>query len=378
MRLKRLSLRDFRNYSALDFSPGACLNLLQGENAQGKTNLLEAVYYLATGRSHRLAKDPELVRWRQQAFSLWAEVERDVGETSIKVSFSLAERRKEIEVNGQPLERLSQLFGAFNAVLFCPDDLLLVKGSPFYRRHWLDLCLARVSLSYRNALAEYQRALLQRNSLLREIYSSAPLLERGGELEVWEAQLVRAGSLILWQRRAAVEELAELSASLHGRISGERERLTCRYLSSLGEVVAQARSAEEVRDFFAQSLRAARRDELRRGATSIGPHRDDLLLLLDGEPLRTYGSQGQQRTAALVLRLAELEFMRRVLGEYPVLLLDDALSELDEERQRRVLKEVEREVQILATTAQELPLSLKEEREITRFTVCAGEVKPSA
>ncbi|MDI3280003.1 MAG: DNA replication and repair protein RecF [Bacillota bacterium] len=261
MRLRRLSLRDFRNYSTLDFFPGAHLNLLRGENAQGKTNLLEAVYYLATGRSHRLARDQELVRWQQQAFLLWAEVERAAGETSIKVSFSSPERRKEVEVNGQPLARLSQLFGAFNAVFFCPDDLLLVKGSPFYRRHWLDLCLAQVSRSYRHALAEYQRALLQRNALLKGVFACGPSPEGEKELEVWEEQLVRAGALILWQRRAAVKELTELGAALHGRISGERERLSCRYLSSLGEAFTQAQSAEEMKNSFARKLQAARRDD---------------------------------------------------------------------------------------------------------------------
>lgn len=344
MYLAALQLHGFRNYDQLDlhFSPG--LNVVYGENAQGKTNLLEAVYFLATGKSHRTARDQEMIQDGRSELRVSARVVRQTGELSLALSYGL-ESRKSLRINGIPEKRIASLVGKLAVVFFSPDDLQLVKGSPAGRRRFLDIEISQVSSTYLHHLQVYLRALQQRNVLLRQ---AAGGNLASGLLEPWDEQLVLSGAEIIVRRQATVRWLAELAGHYHAVLSDQREQLTLAYQSSLGELPGGGLSSDAVaavRERFQAVLQRRRREEFQRGSTLVGPHRDDLLFSINGQEARLYGSQGQQRTAVLALKLAEIQFMREVIGEAPVLLLDDVTSELDPNRRNYLLHAVEEGVQ---------------------------------
>jgi DNA replication and repair protein RecF len=362
LHLEKLSLEGFRNYSSLQVEFGPHLNILVGDNAQGKTNLLEAVYLLATGRSYRAAGDHELLGWEKPSFHVGATISRSYGDLFIEVAYS-PERKKKVKVNGTDLKKLSALFGHLNAVIFSPEDLQIVKSSPAHRRRFLDLELAQVDPAYRSFLIDYQQVLVQRNNLLKEL--SGPRDRRSSRemLEVWDDQLIRLGAKILAKRLIAVRRMSALAKEAHARITETREDLGVSYLAALGgnpedgakpgervEVALDGWREEELREKMAKALVVCRVAEMRRAVTLVGPHRDDLALAVNGREVRSFGSQGQQRTAALALKMAELEFMKEEVGEYPILLLDDVMSELDAARRRFLLDLVQPKAQMFVTT----------------------------
>ncbi|HHW14304.1 MAG TPA: DNA replication/repair protein RecF, partial [Firmicutes bacterium] len=354
--------------------------LLVGENAQGKSNLLEAVYLLATGRSYRGAAEGELTRWGAAGFGVRGVVRRTYGEVVLEVSYQI-DRRKRVRVNGADVRRLSELFGYLTAVIFSPEDLQLVKGAPVHRRRFLDLELAQIDPAYRQDLIDYHQVLSQRNNLLKGA-SPAP-----GELAVWEEQLAAVGARIQARRSRAAAVLSRLAAEVHRRITGGREELRLTYLAAVGPgavripVVGEGGGAAEwpaaeFRQRLTEELARVRPAELRRGMTLLGPHRDDLLLEIDGSLARSFASQGQQRTAALALKLGELEFMQAETGEYPLLLLDDVLSELDEGRRRFLLQAAGERTQLFVTTTSLRSLPPGEIQRAALFSVRQGKITP--
>ncbi|MGE5553843.1 MAG: DNA replication/repair protein RecF [Betaproteobacteria bacterium] len=353
MQLLALRLANFRNYKEQEIAPHGRLNLLVGLNAQGKSNLLEAVYLLATGRSYRGASDAAMVRWGEGGFAVRGLVRRSYGEVSLEVSYQV-DGRKRVRVNGTDVRRLSELFGYLMAVIFSPEDLQLVKGGPVHRRRFLDLELAQIDPAYRQDLVDYQQVLVQRNNLLRQ-WPAAPL----DQLSVWDEQLVALGARLQAKRARTVRSLSRLAAEAHRRITAGREGLRLAYLAAAGPAATRTEAGEEKDEWTAEAFRErlagelerVRPLELRRGMTLLGPHRDDLLLEVDGAEARSFASQGQQRTAALALKLSEIEFMRQETGEYPLLLLDDVMSELDEGRRRFLLEAAGERTQVFVTTA---------------------------
>lgn len=346
MHVVHLHLQSFRNYATLDltFSPG--LNVLWGQNAQGKTNLLEAVFLLATGKSPRTTRDGDLVRWGDPGFLLRAQVQRRTGTLDLELTYQ-HDRRKNLRINGVPERRIAALVGRLAAVFFSPDDLLLIKGPPAGRRRFLDVLLCQAYPAYLHALQVYQRVLEQRNGLLRGLAAtgSAP----GSLLDVLDEQLVAAGAEVTARRIAAVRQLATLAASYHAALSAGREALALCYETELWDPTGPDPSPAELRPRLLALLQQRRRQELARGATAAGPHRDDLAVAIDGRDARLFASQGQQRTAVLALKLAELRFLHAELQEPPVLLLDDVASELDPGRRRHLLAAVGQGAQILLT-----------------------------
>ena len=331
MRITSIQLTDFRNYERAELRPCEGITVLYGNNAQGKTALLESVVLSCTGRSHRTPRDRELIRWGQDAGRVFVRVERRDGSHEVEMLLS-QQRRKTVKVNGRALQRTGELMGHVNSVLFAPEDLRTVKDGPAERRRFIDMELSQIRPAYYYALQRYAHALMQRNRLLRDIPLNPALRDT---LEDWDAQLARHGADIMTMRAAFVREVSEAAHENHLEISGGREDLTVRYAPSLdagGEDPARALLA---------ALAVAREVDIRRGATAVGPHRDDLVLALSGMDARVYGSQGQQRTAALSLKLAELDIMRRALGEAPALMLDDVISELDPKRRRHLLRRLE-------------------------------------
>lgn len=338
MRLRRLQLKNHRNYARLDLAPGPSVNVFIGANGQGKTNLLEAVAMLALSSSPRARREVELVGPVAPRSRIEAEIES--GGANLEVSIALEvenERaRRTIEVDGVR-KRAFDLPGRFRVTLFWPDDLGLVKGSPEQRRRFLNQMLVQVEPGYARALAGLRRVLEQRNSLLKRIAGG-----EGGDdvLEAWNEELVKVSGDVVGARAKAVLELAPVAARCHAEIAAG-ESLEIGY--------------EGPPENLAEAVNNSLAEDLRRGSTSVGPHRDDLRIVLDRQEARAYGSQGQQRTAVVSLKLAEAALIERRTGERPVLLLDDVLSELDGERRAALLNQVAAGGQVIVTSVEAGP-----------------------
>ena len=332
MLVERLKLNDFRNYGSLRLTPGRGLNVIFGENAQGKTNAVEAIFLCAFARSHRTPRDAELINAGMSGGYVGLEIQTAAGSRLIEIKLRDG-ANKEIFVDRLACRRSGELMGVMNAVMFSPEDLELVKGAPAERRRFLDMELSQFRPAYFFALQRYNKALRERNALLRPEAVRARTGEAlRRELYVWDEQLITLGADIILKRAAFIEKLGGIAARLHHEISAGREALTIRYDPDVRLTDAGPEDA------LAEALYASVSEDIRRGYTTVGPHRDDIDISLSGGSVRTFGSQGQQRTAALSMKLSELELLREDRGEPPVLLLDDVLSELDARRQRALLE----------------------------------------
>lgn len=383
MIVKSLVLKNFRNYSGLEFQPAPGLSVLFGPNGAGKTNILEALVVLALTRSNRASRDEELATMGQSGYYLRASLERAAaggGATGrAEVSWEKG-RRKQFKYNGAILPSAADLVGHLLLVFFGPDELQIAKGPPNQRRRYLDVILSQISPAYLHSLTQYNRILSQRNKLLRE--GQGKVLDRA-LLSVWDEQLVEAGSSLTARRSAATVRLGAAAATVHSDLAGAKEHLSVIYdpsvLRDSGRAPenAPAASLEALREAFSGRLDRLRAAEMARGVSLVGPHRDDLILNLDGVDLRNYGSQGQTRTAALALKFAELSFLRQETGEEPLMLLDDVLSELDEDRRKALaglLEDGRRQALVTTTDATLLPPAVA--AQASYFRVGGGEVVP--
>ena len=365
MHLSHLSLKDFRNFDELDLALGAGLFLFQGENAQGKTNLLEAVAMLATSNSFHASSDRELVNWHasEHVMRIVAAVERHNEKLNIEIVIfdptqqekgssvdgefqfipSPDRQRKRIKINGVP-KRAIDLIGQVTVVLFSPNDLSLVDGSPEERRRFLDRGLCQMQSHYCQALQKYRKIVAQRSALLKRIRENQ---EDPRMLDFLDEKLTELATMITFERRRMVASLNQHVDELQAIISGGREHLTIVYRPSF--VIEPAWDTLETLQNYRTQLLDARRKEIRQGVCLLGPHRDDLEFLVNGVNMLIYGSRGQQRTAALASKLGELAFMRAVTGEEPILLLDDVFSELDFSRREYLLRQVLKHEQVLIT-----------------------------
>lgn len=347
MYLKKITLTNYRNYEHLEVNFPQKINLLQGANAQGKTNLLEAIYYLALGRAYRSFREDPLIKWGQQFFLIKGEVENRHGLVNLAVLVEQTEAitRKEIKVNSLKIERLSDFFGNLTAVLFAPENLNIVQGTPALRRKLLDDDLSQVSPGYYLLLQKHRQLLKQRNHLLKKI----KITGKGySQIEVWDEQLKTTAAQIINKRLAVLEKLNPLTRLMQRKLTGGRENLELKYLFNRTQEIKKGVDLVSLIESTAQEVKER---EYRRGITLWGPQRDDFLLTLNGQNLKIYGSQGQQRTAVLAIKLAELEFFKSESGEYPLLLLDDVLSELDTQRRLYLLNIIqEKPIQCFLTT----------------------------
>lgn len=346
MRVTRLELFDFRSYSSLRLEPGPGLNLFVGLNAQGKTNLLEALYALATTKSNRAGRDSEMVRFGADACRIVAAVERSVsGDVELEMAIGAAGatnivgERKVVKINHGRQQRVTDLIGNFNAVLFSSTDLDIVRGDPEERRRFLNYEIAQVSPRYILALGAHRRALEQRNRLLKDLRWGSSSADPGS-LDAWTAQLVEHGSKLIERRRTYLDKLTAHATDVHSALTNGGETLVVEYQPSF-PLPLTAITSEEIGEAFLQALAPLRRDEIQRGSTLLGPQRDDLCFRVGASQetaidVKTFGSQGQQRTVALSLRLAERRLIEEMVGEPPAVLLDDVLSDLDEQRRSQI------------------------------------------
>lgn len=389
-----LSLTNFRNFKQLDVELPNGPILVLGSNASGKTTLLESLYFLATTKSHRATSDRELVNWDAQPdlgippFSRVAARIQRRGTVGVEIIVMRGEgadadsgvARKRIRVNNVA-RRAIDLIGQVNAVMFGPQDLDLIVGSPALRRRYLDITISQIDNHYVRTLQTYNKVVLQRNSLLRSLADRGRRDVSNEQLAYWDDELVRHGAYLLKRRLDAIGQLNKLADTLHARLAGTGDALEVLYRSTVMEQTMPATDVPgeaELREAYVERLRTSRTDELRRAVTLAGPHRDDLQFIVGGVDMGTYGSRGQQRSVILAVKLAEVELMHSATGEMPLLLLDDVVSELDPERRRYLLEAVlERQQQVLVTATDLVPVGREFLSRASLFeTTGSGELHP--
>lgn len=324
MVIKSLKLKNYRNYDLLDLTFDPKTNILYGDNAQGKTNILEALYLTGTTKSHRGTKDRDLIRFGCEESHL----ETIVNKNGIDFQIDMHLKKnspKGIAINKIPIRRASELFGIVHFVFFSPEDLNIIKDGPSGRRRFIDLELSQLDKLYLSNLSNYNRIINQRNSLLKELYKQENLMET---LDIWDLQLVEYGNKVMERREEFICQVNKIISDIHFKLTGGKEKISIIYEKSIGTLSLE------------QTLKKNRERDIRMKSTSVGPHRDDLCFMAENLDIRKFGSQGQQRTAALSLKLSEIELVKKLINDTPILLLDDVLSELDKHRQNYLLDSI--------------------------------------
>ncbi len=324
MIIKSIELADYRNYDFLTLQFDRGTNILYGDNAQGKTNILEAIFVSATTKSHKGSKDKEMIRFGKEEAHIRTYIEKENVESRVDMHLR-SSRSKGIAIDGQKLKKAADLLGLCNVVFFSPEDLGIIKNGPAERRRFVDMELCQLDSFYLYNLNHYNKIVNQRNKLLKDMYLNPDLKETLG---IWDMQLVSFGSKIIERRRLFVEQLNEIIYEIHKKLSGGKEDLTISYEPDV-----------EI-EGFERKLKNNQDRDIKTKMTSVGPHRDDFSFMVGNTDIRKFGSQGQQRTAALSLKLSEIELVKKITKDHPVLLLDDVLSELDSNRQNYLLNSI--------------------------------------
>lgn len=336
MYLSKITLNNYRNYETLTLGLSPGLNVFTGENAQGKTNMLEAVYFCSIGRSMRTPRDKELILWGKDKARIKAEAVGRGGKSRVEIVLDKKENKR-IAINGAQVSKLGELMGVITTVLFSPDEISIIKDSPQDRRRFMDIAICQLSRAYFYLLQRYNKTLAQRNRLLKNGATAETL-------DVWDMQLATAGAKVIKTRRGFISRIGLLSADAHEYLTGGKERLTLTYESISGD------DEQTIKDNFLTELKKSRERDEFHGFTHVGPQTDDFGAFIGEVDVRKYGSQGQQRTAALALKLAQLELFNEETGEYPILLLDDVFSELDEFRQQKLVDKLKAHQTVITCT----------------------------
>lgn len=334
MYVESLSLNKYRNYDALSMTFDKNINILYGDNAQGKTNILESIYMASTTKSHRGSKDREIIKLGEEESHIRLCIKKsDIGH---RIDMHLRKNKnKGVAIDGVTIRRTTELFGLLNVIFFSPEDLSIIKNGPAERRRFLDLELCQLSRLYYQNLSSYYKILNQRNNLLKQIVYNKSLLDT---IDVWDMQLVDYGKKVIKERQNFITMLNELIQEIHSNLTSGKEQLEIVYDKDIGM------------DEFEQALKNKISVDLNYTSTQTGPHRDDMILLINGMDARKYGSQGQQRTVALSLKIAEIRLVKNIINDNPILLLDDVMSELDSKRRSALLEEIKNIQTIITCT----------------------------
>jgi DNA replication and repair protein RecF len=402
LRITHLSLTNFRNYARLELPIPAGMVLLHGDNAQGKTSLLESIYYLATSRSPHITADRQLINWLAKDdplphARLVAEVKARVGTRRIEMTLLAGQAngrfKKEIRINGLP-RKVMELLGQITVVMFLPQDMVLIEGPPSGRRRYLNITLCQTDSHYCQAVSKYEHALLQRNALLRQLQERRKVDD--AQLAFWDDTLAEMGAIIVAGRYRLVRDLETLAQRIHRDLSGAGEHLRLRYqpgfhadeeneqgqmafdAADMGASSLPELPLKEIAERFRSGLARRHREDVLRGVTGIGPQRDELRLLANGHDLGLYGSRGQNRTAVLALKLAELEWMQTRTGDWPILLLDEVAAELDPHRRAYLMERIKGAEQVLLTTTEPGLLPAEMLEGAARWHVRAGSISVEA
>lgn len=359
MHIHSLELKNYRNYEYLNMNFDSGTTILYGDNAQGKTNVLEAIYLSATTKSHRGSKDKDIIRFEEEESHIRTQIIKS--DVMHRIDMHLRKNKtKGIAIDGVPIRKSGELFGVANVIFFSPEDLSIIKNGPAERRRFLDLELCQLNKLYLYHYTNYNKVLNQRNNLLKQIYFQPKLIET---LDVWNQQLVQYGTEIIHARKEFIHQLNEILRDIHGKLTGGKELLQIQYEESVKE--------EE----YEILLKQKQETDLKYQSTQYGPHRDDMSFYINDIEVRRFGSQGQQRTAALSLKLAEIEIVKQLIHDTPILLLDDVMSELDENRRDYLLHSIHDIQTIITCTGYDD--FIKERMKINRvYKVVKGHVYP--
>lgn len=326
MYIRKLTLKDYRSYSERTFEFSENVNILVGKNAQGKTNVLEAIFFMILGKSFKTSKEKEVISLGKESSYIKGEFQKKYREVEIEMFFD-KNHKKSVKIDGISIKKIGELMSQVNGVFFSPDELKLIKESPEERRRFMNVVLSQTNKRYFYMLGRYEKVLANRNKLLKECKNIDTVKET---IEIWDRALADFAQKIYKEREKFIEEITPYALKAHEYLSGGRENIRIEYKSSF--------SGEDYEEKMLKSLSKNLEKDFKLGFTTVGIHRDEIDIYLNDVEVKTYGSQGQQRTVALSLKLAELEFIKNKMGEYPLLLLDDVFSELDEERRRKLLK----------------------------------------
>ena len=368
MLVNRIHLKGYRNFENIDIELNRNLNIFIGDNAQGKTNLLESIFVSSIGKSFRFSKDESLIRWGEEEALIQVDYSRDDGQKIIDVAIQ-RDSKKSIKTNGLTVEKNSDLVGMTNIVVFSPDSLNLVKGSPSERRRYLNVELSQLKPNYKYLLTRYTKILLQRNNLLKKM---AEKPQNRHLMPVWNEHLVVSGTELIFYRLEYLKKIMFFSEKIHDRITGGTEKLTLQYKSSLGKI--NDLTKEEIKKAYYEKINKGLDREIIRKSTLYGPHLDDIDILINGMDSKYFSSQGQKRTAALSLILAEIDVIYEEKNEYPVLLLDDVLSELDNKRKSYLIEFIDSIQTIITSTDDSDLLEILKNKEKKIFYLKNGEI----
>lgn len=369
MYIQKLALKNYRNYEEMFIEFENKVNVILGENAQGKTNVMESIYVLAMAKSHRTSNDKDLIRWDQDYAKIEGRVQKQ--HSSIPMQLVISKKGKKAKLNHIEQQKLSQYVGNMNVVMFAPEDLNLVKGSPQVRRRFIDMEIGQISPIYLHDMSQYQKILQQRNHYLKLLQIKKQTDQT--MLDILTEQFIGMAVKIVAKRFEFLHLLQNWAKPIHHGISRGLEALEIHYKPSV-EVLEEQDLSKMVTS-FEEKFAKVRLREIERGTTLFGPHRDDLLFLVNGRDVQTFGSQGQQRTTALSVKLAEIELIHAEIGEYPILLLDDVLSELDDYRQSHLLNTIQGKVQTFVTTTSVDGIDHQTLNEASTFEVSSGVIK---
>ena len=366
MYIEKLNLMNYRNYSQLNLSLHPKMNIIVGSNAQGKTNIIESIYYFSIGKSHRTNKDYEIINWNKENAYMKGNFIKNNQDQIIEIGISNNQNKK-VKSNGLLLEKVGDLLGKVHIVLFSPEDLKLIKEGPIERRNFLDREISNIKPQYYYATLEYNKILQQRNHLLKKIMSNQSLRET---ISVWNEQLIDVGMKIIQTRIYFLKKINSMAKKIHSEITDNKENLELYYQST---ILSSQEDIKNIQHLFRKKLEKNINLDIKRGSTSIGPHRDDIKITINKTDIRPYGSQGQQRTAALSLKLAIFKLIHSEVGEFPILLLDDVMSELDQNRQRKLIEYI-KDVQSFITCTDLNFLKYMEYQDKKIFKVKNGQI----
>lgn len=362
MYIEKLHLINYRNYKEMVVNFSENINIFYGYNAQGKTNILEALYFTACARSHRTNKDKELIRWGENEGFISTIVKKKSERTKIDVQIN-KEHSKNIRINDIHIKKIGELFGNVNIVMFSPEDIKLIKEGPSERRRFIDIGISQIKPNYFYNLQQYIKIIHHRNALLKEIKSKKSLMDT---LSIWDNNLIEIGSKLMYYRNVYLNKIFSFAKNIHKNISNEEMEI--KYIPSI--LTSDLNSIERIKEDLSKSIIVNIEKDIQFGLTSVGPHRDSFDIYISGINIKTFGSQGQQRTAVLSLKLSEIEFFKNEIGEYPILLLDDVMSELDDSRQQFLIDNLDG-IQVFITCTN--PDKYRQKKS-TFFKVSNGEI----
>lgn len=368
MIVSRLKVKNYRNFNEAEIKFNDSLNIFVGDNGQGKTNLMESIYLTSIGRTFRLNSENELIKFNENNSII--EVDLQKINYNMKIALKLEKnKKKQVLINGVKLDKTSEMIGVLNNVIFTPDDMKIVKGSPIERRKFINIDISQIKPKYKYLLNSYKKICTERNMLLKNYYIKAENKEIIG---IWNDYLVNTGTDIVLYRNEYVNKLKEYAMNIYSDISGNKEEFDLSYLCSFGNIENKDKS--EIRSLFHNKINSNFNQELQNKTTMFGPHKDDIIIKINGRECKYFGSQGQQRSAILAIKLAEIEIIREETGEYPILLLDDVLSELDNKRKGFLINYI-KGIQTFITTTDDHDLNvLTEKYNKKKFYINEGKI----